>query len=235
MLSLLWRQALALISAPCCPACGGETAELSVVGQPAAPPARAHASRWHASVLCTPCQQALHLPEGGLQGDAPLLWCALGAYRGGLRRLLLRQRPAPRPALITALAAQLHGVCATALPGALLVPIPSWKRAANPLPRLLACALVQAAAGRCQLGEGLLQRSRATVGQHHLNRSQRLGNQRGSFRCSAAGRAPLWLVDDILTTGATALAAAEALEARGWAVQGLLCLGRTPGPGGAVI
>jgi len=73
------------------------------------------------------------------------------------------------------------------------------------------------------------------VGQHHLNRRQRLGNQRGSFRCPTAGRAPLWLVDDILTTGATALAAAEVLEARGWAVQGLLCLGRTPGPGTAVI
>jgi predicted amidophosphoribosyltransferase len=137
--------------------------------------------------------------------------------------------------LIGALAARLHGVCATALPGALLVPVPSWKRAANPLPRLLAGALVQAAGGRCYLGDTLLQRCRATVGQHHLNRQQRLGNQRGSFRCTSDGRAPLWLVDDILTTGATALAAAEVLEARGWAVQGLLCLGRPPGPGTAVI
>ena len=217
MLSLLWRQGLALISAPRCPACGGVSAEAGGPG------------------LCAECQQTLHLPDGGLQGDAPLLWCALGPYGGGLRRLLLRQRPTPQPALITALAAQLHSVCATALPGALLVPIPSWKRAANPLPRLLACALVQAARGRCRLGDGLLQRSRATVGQHHLNRSQRLGNQRGSFRCCSAGRAPLWLVDDILTTGATALAAAEVLDARGWAVQGVLCLGRTPGPSTTVI
>ena len=220
MLPLLWREALALISAPRCPACSGATAEAPSHPAPA---------------LCGDCQQNLRLPEGGLQGDAPLLWCALGAYRGGLRRVLLRQRPTPQPALITALAAQLHGVCATALPGALLVPIPSWKRAANPLPRLLAAALVQAAGGRCRLGEALLQRSRATVGQHHLNRSQRLGNQRGSFRCTSAGRGSLWLVDDILTTGATALAAAEALQARGWLVQGLLCLGRTPGPGTAVI
>jgi adenine/guanine phosphoribosyltransferase-like PRPP-binding protein len=36
------------------------------------------------------------------------------------------------------------------------------------------------------------------------------------------------LVDDILTSGATALAAAEALQQEGWRVQGLLCLARTP-------
>ena len=235
MLHLIWREALALISAPRCPACGGAIAAAPAASEPGLGVGCAPRVPGHPPLLCADCQQALQLPEGGLQGDAPLLWCALGSYRGGLRRLLLRQRPTPQPALITALAAQLHCVCATALPGALLVPIPSWKRAANPLPHLLAGALVQAAAGRCRLDDALLQRSRATVGQHHLNRHQRLGNQCGSFRCSGAGRAPVWLVDDILTTGATALAAAEALETRGWAVQGLLCLGRTPGAGTAVI
>ena len=50
------------------------------------------------------------------------------------------------------------------------------------------------------------------MGQHHLNRSQRLGNQCGSFRCTSAGRGSLWLVDDILTTGATALAAAALMS-----------------------
>jgi len=227
MLSLLWRGALALISAPRCPGCGGTLPELLRLDLHPEGPADPR--------LCPACVQNLGLPEGGLQGDDPLLWCALGAYRGGLRHTLLRQRPRPQPALIAALAAQLHGLCATALPGALLVPIPSWKRTANPLPQLLAVGLAAASAGRCRLAEPLLQRSRATVGQHHLNRRQRLGNQRGSFRCPTAGRAPLWLVDDILTTGATALAAAEALQARGWAVQGLLCLGRTPEPGTAVI
>jgi predicted amidophosphoribosyltransferase len=39
------------------------------------------------------------------------------------------------------------------------------------------------------------------------------------------------LLDDILTTGATACAAAAALEAMGWQVLGITCLGRTPRPG----
>jgi predicted amidophosphoribosyltransferase len=232
MLPLLWREALALISTPRCPACGGVAAE---------PPAA------RAVELCADCQQSLRLPEGGLQGDAPLLWCALGAYGSGLRRVLLRQRPRPQPALINALAAQLHSLCATALHGTLLVPIPSWKRASNPLPRLLAAGLEHSAGGRCRLAEALLQRTRATVGQHHLNRRQRLANQLGSFvaappptpgpmagpsRCDAGS---LWLVDDILTTGATAVAAATALQQAGWRVEGLICLARTPGAATAVI
>jgi predicted amidophosphoribosyltransferase len=146
-----------------------------------------------------------------------------------LRQVLLRQRPQPQPVLVEALAVALHRCCGTALEGTALMPIPSWKRRANPLPPLLAAGLVRASAGRCRLAEGLLQRSRVTVGQHHLNRHQRRGNQEGSFRCQTAGRGAIWLVDDILTTGATAEAAAAALLARGWAVQGLICLARTPG------
>ena len=41
----------------------------------------------------------------------------------------------------------------------------------------------------------------------------------------------MFLVNDILTTGATACAAAEALAAAGYAVQGLLALARTPTAG----
>ena len=38
----------------------------------------------------------------------------------------------------------------------------------------------------------------------------------------------IWLVDDILTTGGTALAARQALLDAGHQVCGLICLGRTP-------
>jgi len=94
----------------------------------------------------------------------------------------------------------------------LLVPVPSWKRQGNPLPTLL-----------CR-----------QLGQHHLNRSMRLANQEGAFRCRRRPRPgeatarPILIVDDILTSGATACSAAEALESMGWPVVGLVCLARTP-------
>ena len=78
----------------------------------------------------------------------------------------------------------------------------------------------------------LLQRTRAGVGQHRLNRQQRLVNLQGAFQSPASAEAlELWLVDDILTTGATALAAREALTTAGHRVRGLICLARTPAEG----
>jgi len=213
MWSTLWRQSLDLISAARCCACGN-ACERSTGG-----------------ALCERCLEELALPEGGVQGDEPLLWCALAPYGGRLRALLLRQRPTPDPALIAALAARLHSCCASVLAGAVVVPVPSWKRAGNPLPLLLAQGLVAASAGQAQLAPQLLQRSRPTLGQHHLGRSLRARNLQGAFTAQAATpqpARPLWLVDDILTTGATARSAAEALQAAGHAVQGLLALARTP-------
>jgi predicted amidophosphoribosyltransferase len=114
----------------------------------------------------------------------------------------------------------------------LLVPVPSWKRHGNPLPGLVCHQL------RRQLGypsaPELLERSRPVLGQHHLKRAMRLANQDGAFRCrrgpapgEALGR-PILIVDDILTSGATANNAALAMEGRGWQVVGLLTLARTP-------
>ncbi|NDE22493.1 MAG: hypothetical protein EBZ96_06430, partial [Synechococcaceae bacterium WB9_3_282] len=71
------------------------------------------------------------------------------------------------------------------------------------------------------------------LGQHHLNRKQRLSNLEGVFHCVVpAGQQlqPLLLVDDILTTGATALAAMAALEKAGHGLLGLACIARTPAP-----
>jgi predicted amidophosphoribosyltransferase len=181
--------------------------------------------------LCEPCRQQLLLPHGGFQGIAPMPWWAAGLYAGSLRSLLLQLRRAPRR---EALAALIRGVAADLPTGAgrlLLVPIPSWKRHANPLPPLLCRELARQ---RGQRVANLLERSHPVLGQHHLGREMRHANQAGAFRCN---RRPLpgepvghqlLIVDDILTTGATACSAAGTLEEAGWPVAGLLCLARTP-------
>lgn len=202
---------------------------------PASPWAGALALDW----LLAPGQRAggteLALPQQGLGGDNPLRWWAAGTYGGALRRRLLRLRRRPdhqaMASLVIGLASALRSEPITARRRVLLVPVASWKRQANPLPRLLASCL-----GR-QLGwpvSDLLRRSRPVLGQHHLGRELRFANQAGAFRSAAsarqqAGPRPVVLVvDDILTTGATALAAQDALRASGWRVAGLACLGRTP-------
>lgn len=219
MLTVLWQGLRDLISLAPCPRCR----RALTPGEPAAS-------------LCADCQQDLELSKAGLQGHRPLAWWALGWYEGELRRLLLQLRPQPRPPLIAALSEQLSRKLACNLSwqeqiqgtSPLLVPIPSWKRHSNPLPRLLSQALLPRLGGQ---ERPLLQRSRATVGQHHLNRALRQSNQAGSFACREPAprqAAPVVLIDDILTSGATASAAAEALQQQGWTVAGLLCLARTP-------
>lgn len=176
---------------------------------------------------------AAALPPGGYQGGAPLRWWAAGMYEGDMRRQLLQLRNHPKPALVGVLVENLAGALAAEAweQPPLLVPIPSWKQRANPLPGLLGRAL------SWQLGwrqSPLLERSRAVLGQHHLGRELRWANQAGAFRCSAhegrprRARPPLLLIDDILTTGATACAAASALHDQGWCVAGMACLARTP-------
>jgi predicted amidophosphoribosyltransferase len=167
-----------------------------------------------------------------MTGVTPLPWWGSGAYAGALRELVLQLRREPRASTVGALSAGLAPAFKQAGPPPQLVAIPGWKRRGNPLPGLL-CRETARRYGLRQ--RALLQRSHPVLGQHHLNRRQRLANQRGAFRCvqpprpGEARRHPLLIVDDILTTGATACSAAEALRLAGWRVAGLLCLARTPG------
>lgn len=181
--------------------------------------------------FCPACADDLSLPQGGVAGTSPLPWWAAGPYQGAYRRMLLGLRQRPHP---DSLAALLKAVELPALPphlSPLMVPVPSWKQQANPLPSLI-CGL-----GRREWGfrsAALLERSRPVLGQHHLHRAMRQENQRGAFTCvrrphpKEGRQQPVFLVDDILTTGATALNAAMALQGAGWRVQGLICLARTP-------
>ena len=174
----------------------------------------------------------MDLPERGLHGLLPCRWAAAGWYDGELRRLILHLRHHPDPRLLDALTG---GLAAALSDHAVLIPIPGWKAESrsNPLPRMV-CRSLQ------RTTRSLLERSRPTVGQHHLRRPQRLTNQQGSFVVTpeallpkafqeSGGRVPeLWLVDDILTSGATTGAAMDALSERGLTIRGVICLGRTP-------
>ena len=166
---------------------------------------------------CTTCLDALALPCEGLKGLLPLPWCALGPYAGNLRQLLLKLRQ-PRQGKALAALVQLLSERFTLPATAVLVPIPKPQQ-------------------RIALGLGrptaeLLHRTRAGLSQHHLNRRQRQTNLIGAFQAfpmdKQGAHSSVWLVDDILTTGSTALAARQALEAAGHRVAGLICLGRTP-------
>ena len=182
--------------------------------------------------LCQRCWHRLGLKTSGLQGSEPLPWHAAGWYEAELRRLVLRLRTTPDTSVLHSLCRELRNSLAQR---ALLIPIPGWKAQAraNPLPQLLCRSLQRPCVP-------VLKRCRPTVGQHHLNRRQRLLNQQGSFQVLEERHSPItplgllswngadvWLVDDIVTSGATAMAARDALQTSGIVTQGVICLART--------
>ncbi|MEB3265195.1 MAG: ComF family protein [Cyanobacteriota bacterium] len=184
--------------------------------------------------MCGACRDRLDLPPRILEGNQPLPWWAVGHYQGGLRSLLLRLKQRPDPATLDALIAELRPPQALAGASLLLVPIPTWKRRGNTLPALLCQRLGRRLGAR---RADLLEHHHPLLGQHHLNRRLRFANVEGAFRCrrppraGQARRCPVLIVDDILTTGATACSAAAALGQAGWRVAGMLCLARTPAGG----
>lgn len=177
--------------------------------------------------VCPRCWESIGLPTRPLQGLLPLPWIAAGHYEGRLRFLLLQLRRTRNLAMVRVLSRQIRDL----LPAhAILVPIPSWKQSsrANPLPTLLTQALQRPSMP-------LLIRTSPCFPQHHLHRQQRWQNSRGTMGCSACvetavnwGRHQAWIVDDILTTGATASEAAETLRRAHVPVAGAVCLARTP-------
>ncbi|HZZ86193.1 MAG TPA: ComF family protein [Anaeromyxobacteraceae bacterium] len=135
-----------------------------------------------------------------------------------------------RPALARPLGAWLAP--RVALPeGALLVSVPLGR--ARRLARgydqaaLLAAALARASSGRVRRLPGALRRRRETPPQVGRTRAERSRNVTGAFEASAAVRGlDLFLVDDVVTTGATADACARALLAAGARSVGVVALSR---------
>ena len=113
------------------------------------------------------------------QGSELLPWRALGTYQGRFRQLVLKikQQPQSRTGrAVIQLLAKVHPLPKEVL----LVPIPSWKqKRGNPLPNLIA-------AGFGSPSTMLLDRTRAGLSQHHLNRSMRTHNLEGAFHAAPA-------------------------------------------------
>ena len=119
----------------------------------------------------------------------------------------------------------------------LLVPVPlhwrrRWQRGFNQS-ELLARQLQrrQPAIAQCRLETRLLKRSRATAAQSGMPAEQRSDNLQGAFTArGSCDSLRIALVDDVLTTGATARAAAWTLLEAGAQSVELWCLARTPSP-----
>ena len=79
-----------------------------------------------------------------------------------------------------------------------------------------------------ELRSTALQRVRDTPSQTGLGRRERRRNVRGAFRARGAVPERIWLVDDVVTTGATLEEAARALRRAGARQVVALCVARTP-------
>ena len=120
----------------------------------------------------------------------------------------------------------------------LIVPVPLhrtrlWSRRFN---QASALARILARDGHAVIAEDALVRVKRTRRQVGLTRPQRADNLQGAFRVPPAARARLdgrrvLLVDDVLTTGATANAAARALLRAGAAKVDVLTFARVVTPG----
>ncbi len=168
---------------------------------------------------------------------------ALGTYAGRLGALVRAAKFGGAGRLFDELGLALGAGLAraakedAALRGAWLVPVPSHRRRRarrGPDPSERLARAVARASGRHRLAPAL-RRARHGPAQSTLQRNERLSNVRGAFVVDdgwvtlLSGRR-LILVDDVLTTGATARAAAEPLRTAGAEVVLVLVIA---GPGGS--
>ncbi|MCB1841394.1 MAG: ComF family protein [Halioglobus sp.] len=120
----------------------------------------------------------------------------------------------------------------------LLVPVPMhwrrrWHRGYNQS-ELLAHQLLRNSPGfaHARVDTALTRRNRATRAQSGMRAGERRANLRGAFTVMRpCDNLRIAIVDDVLTTGATAATIATEIAAAGAARIELWCLARTPAPG----
>ncbi len=148
-------------------------------------------------------------------------------YQGEIVRLVGLAKTIGRPAAVRALGELLPNLPDGAPATGVVVPVPP-SPGRRPGPHL-GTALARACARRQRLPlSHLLVTTRLGAEQHRLSPGQRRANVVGLFRCRRPAPAYVVLVDDLITTGATASAAAAALRAAGAKRVDLIVLARTP-------
>lgn len=196
--------------------------------------------------LCRPCREAL--PRRGLPAwptPSPpglALPMAAGEYDGPLKSLVNAHKERQvlslaRP-LGDVLAAVAHDLAAVqgALDGpVLLVPVPSRRqivrrRGHDPMLRIARAAAARLRRTGVTASVSLLLRSSRPVrDQATLTAVERAANLSGTMTCRSVRRSPgaVLVVDDVLTTGATAREAQRALEHAGLDVTGVAAIAAT--------
>jgi ComF family protein len=183
------------------------------------------------SPFCTVCSGALNRGAPSSVAGAPLL--VVGSYAPPLSTAITRFKYGGRAELSRPLAQLLAGsLSALPLPAdAVLVPVPLHpKRLATRgynQAALLAQELSRVSGRSCR--PRLLARTRETEHQVGKGRRERLTNAAAAFELRQPGVRQAVLVDDVVTTGATVRACAQALARGGVEVCAVLALAEAIG------
>ena len=171
--------------------------------------------------ICRNCRLHLPLTEGkGYAVEVPCYWPMLYRDDGAKLIWLLKFHNARYLARTMGRIAADYACTLKTLPDA-LVPVPLSAK------RMRERGYNQSALIAKEMGAILdipvleiLERSRETVPQMKLARAQRLKNVKDAFRCTTSVHGMrIWIIDDVLTTGSTIHACAQALRMQGGLVE----------------
>ncbi len=158
-----------------------------------------------------------------------LSWAASAVWLGDEAKAVVHHLKYQRYKLLAALAAENVARYVPAPRGVCLVPIPLAARRLALRGHNQAEDIAKALASRwkCRVDTQVLSRVRETKTQTKLGWERRKENVEGAFRAVGGGRGhALVLIDDVLTTGATIVAAATALGTVGWRDIGAVTFAR---------